>query len=101
MKELENFLAQSLAKYVVVTSAVHQADELLFAVAPEPRLFILDGLAYVAINVEPSYVPELLDHLSTFLTVGYEFVAGEGYASLLNQTQVLALLAQEEVPNES
>lgn len=101
MKELENFLAQSLAKYVVVTSAVHQADESLLSIAPEPRLFVLDGVAYVAINVEPSFVPELVEHLSTYLTVGYEFVAGGGHASLLNQTQVLALLAQEEVPDES
>lgn len=101
MKELENFLAQSSAKYIVVTSAVHQADEPLLAIAPEPRLFVLDGLAYVAINVESSYVPELVEHLSTYLTVGYEFVAGDSYASLLNQTQVLALLAQEEVPDES
>jgi hypothetical protein len=93
---LEQFLSISGPKYIIVASVVHESDELSKSIAPEPRKFTLDGTEFVAINVEPLYIPELAEYIQRQAGIEFEFVRETGNASFLTHSQVIELLKGEE-----
>lgn len=98
---LNDYLAVSGFKYLVVGKANWEADEVARTVAPDPRHFMLDGNEYTIISLEPLSIPQLTAYLES-KNGQYEFgwTAGNGKASYLTHQQMLALLATIDIPAE-
>jgi len=96
---LEIYLALAGPKYVVISKTAHAEQEVAHQLAPEPGSFVYNGIEYVAINVEPMALPELVTYIQQQAGIEFEFTQGSGLVSLLTQQQVLDLIAQE-VQNE-
>jgi len=89
---LETYLSLSGPKYVVITKAAHAAEPVASQLAPEPGTFTYNGVEYVAINVEPLALPELVAYIQQQAGIEFEFTQGSGLVSLLTHEQVLQLV---------
>lgn len=98
---LEDFLAQSGPKYVVISRDSFAAQEAAQQLAPEPGSFVFNQVEYVAINVEPVALLDLVAYIQQQASIEFGFTQGNGLVSLLTHTQVLGLIADGEVPDES
>jgi hypothetical protein len=92
---LETYLALAGPKYVVISKTAHAEQEVAQKLAPEPGSFVYNGTEYVAINVEPMALPDLVTYIQQQAGIEFEFTQGSGLVSLLTQEQVLALIAQQ------
>lgn len=98
---LEEFLAQSGPKYAVLRKDHHEAEPMASERWPSPGTFALDDVEYVAINLEPLTVPEVVAYVEAQGSgVEFEFTVGTGLVSLLSHAQVLQLLALQPVAAE-
>lgn len=98
---LEEFLAQSGPKYAVLRKGNHEAEPMASERWPSPGTFTLDDVEYVAINLEPLTVPEVVAYVEAHGSgVEFEFTVGSGLVSLLSHAQVLQLLALQPVTVE-
>lgn len=93
---LDEYIAASGPKYVVITKAAHAVEPVASELAPEPGTFTFNGVEYVAINVEPLALPDLVAYIQQQAGIEFEFTQGSGLVSLLTHEQVLALVAQGE-----
>lgn len=98
---LKDFMAIEGLKYIVISKEAHIAHPVAFELASEPGTFKYNGVEYVAINVDPIALPELVAYILENAGIEYEFTQGNGLVSLLTHTQVLGLIANGEVPDES
>lgn len=91
---LDEFLAISGNKYLVIGKAVWEQDELAKTVAPDPRHFSLNGTDYTIVSLEPLAIPDLIAYMES-QEGQYEFgwTQGNGKASYLTHEQVLELVA--------
>lgn len=90
---LETYLSLSGPKYVVISKAAHLAEPVAHGLAPEPGGFIYNNIEYVAINVEPVALPDLIAYIEQQAGIEFEFTQGSGLVSLLTHEQVLQLIA--------
>lgn len=97
MKELEDFLNREGPKYLVLLETIHKADQLMYERWPSPGSFIVNGSLYVALNLEPSTIPEVISYIeSTGLNTELEFTDIAGCVYLLSHAQVLNLVNTTE-----
>jgi hypothetical protein len=89
---LETYLALSGPKYVVISKEAHLTQPVAYELAPEPGGFIYNNIEYVAINVEPVSLPDLVAYIQQQAGIEFEFTQGSGLVSLLTHEQVLQLV---------
>lgn len=98
---LEEFLAQSGPKYAVLRKDHHEAEPVASERWTAPGTFMVGGIEFVAINLEPYTVPEIVAYIeSQGSGVEFEFTVGSGLVSLLSHGQVMQLIASQPVPVE-
>lgn len=89
---LSEFLALPGSKYAVMSKARYQADPVLETYAYSPGEFLIGGVPYVAMNVEPSSMDELAVYMQGLgNTIVHEFTTDEDKVSFLTQQQVLTV----------
>jgi hypothetical protein len=97
---LDEYLAISGPKYVVISRDAFAAQEVAQQLAPEPGSFVFNQVEYVAINVEPVALPDLVAYIEQQQAgIEFEFTQGSGLVSLLTHAQVLDLKSME-IKNE-
>jgi len=96
----DEFLLLEGPKYVVISKEAHQAQSVAFNLAPEPGCFTFNGIEYVAINIEPIALLELINYIQENAGIEFEFTQGSGLVSLLTHEQVIALVRTDEVSDE-
>ena len=91
---LEQFLSLAGPKYAVLRKAHHEAEQVASERWPTPGTFMVDGVEFAAINLEPYTVLEIVGYIeSQGSWVEFEFTQGSGLVSLLTHEQVLQLIA--------
>lgn len=97
---LSEFLALPGSKYAVMSKARYQADPVLETYAYSPGEFLIGGVAYVAMNVEPTSMDELAVHLEgQGNTIVFSFTMDSDKVAFLTQAQVLEVKRTLEDPD--
>ena len=90
---LEQFLGLAGPKYAVLRKDHHEDEPMASERWPTPGTFMVDGVEFVAINIEPYTVPEIVGYIeSQGSGVEFEFTQGSGLVSMLTHEQVLQLV---------
>lgn len=95
---LAEYLANPESKYAVIRSDSYDADPVAQSISQSPRRFLLEGVEFVILSLEPLSVPELVAYAEQAANgVEFELTVGSGKVTLLLHSTALELLSSTTI----